>query len=70
VSSHIQTAIWLLCMFPRLPFGCCACFQSHGHGIIHMFVGLFTWSWNQSISEVGLRVATMPIYMIYGCWVI
>jgi hypothetical protein len=35
-----------------------------------MVVGLFTWSWHQNISEVGLRVAIMSIYMLYGCWVI
>jgi hypothetical protein len=35
-----------------------------------MVVGLFTWSWHQSISEVHLRVAIMSIYMLYGFWVI
>jgi hypothetical protein len=35
-----------------------------------MVVGLFTWSWHQSISEVGLRVAITSTYMLYSCWVI
>jgi hypothetical protein len=35
-----------------------------------MVVGSFTWSWHQSISKFGIRVAIMLIYILYGCWVI
>jgi hypothetical protein len=59
LSSRIRATMWLLCMFFGLPFG---------HYIFSraMVVGLFSWSWHQRISEVGLRVAIMPRYMLYG----
>jgi hypothetical protein len=54
-----RTAIRLLCIFPES----WSWDYSHGHGIIHMVL-------TSKYLKSGLRVAIMPIYMLYGCWVI
>jgi hypothetical protein len=70
ISSCIQIAMGLLCMFFLNYLLVTVYFPESWSWVIHLVVGLFLWYWHQRISEVGYRVAIMPRCILYGGLVI